>query len=431
MLESVPRGSWNALLERYGLSEEVPASMAPAVARLEAYLAFCAIEDSEPEKVLEGLVGIARENGLSVARVMVAWRMLDTRFATKQLIWREGRGIEVSLYSRQDAMNSDAYLRSPLRAVVEDQSRQVLRRRICEPAERTGYPALDDYAADGLTDYIIYKVQFGENAVVVVPGAGVVISFASDRPGGFMDDEYEALARLRYMLALAVRNTMQTEMRESVTRTYLARSASDLMRTGDMLRGSGSTVDSVIWYCDLRGSTALCEGLGLDRYLPLLNAYFAATAGEVVAHGGDVLDFIGDAVLAAWPRSTEGVAAALAATRAAIAALAAFREQHGDMLAGRADVASVAGIAIDVGPVMSGNIGITERLTFSVIGSTVNQVARIERMTKTLREPVLVTAEVAAAEPGDWVSRGAFPLEGVAQPKELFALNDVTAIGAA
>jgi adenylate cyclase len=85
------------------------------------------------------------------------------------------------------------------------------------------------------------------------------------------------------------------------------------------------------------------------------------------------------------------------------------------------------GIGLNVGDVMYGNIGVPERLAFSAIGPTVIEVARIEKLTKSIGSRVLATREVAAIEPNLWRSMGPHRLEGLGQPQELFGLQEEAA----
>jgi adenylate cyclase len=78
------------------------------------------------------------------------------------------------------------------------------------------------------------------------------------------------------------------------------------------------------------------------------------------------------------------------------------------------------GIGLNFGTVMYGNIGVPERLSFSAVGPTVIEVARIEKLTKTLDARVLATAEVAGYAPHLWRSMGRHRLEGLLEPQELF-----------
>ena len=77
-----------------------------------------------------------------------------------------------------------------------------------------------------------------------------------------------------------------------------------------------------------------------------------------------------------------------------------------------------------------GNIGIPQRLTFSIIGHTVNEAARIESMTKLLQQPVLSSAGLARLNPERWTSIGAHKLDGVLDPVELYAFKGPASTGA-
>ena len=85
------------------------------------------------------------------------------------------------------------------------------------------------------------------------------------------------------------------------------------------------------------------------------------------------------------------------------------------------------GIGLNVGQVMFGNIGVASRLSFSVIGPTVNEVERIEKLTKAVNAKALTSGEIAKASPDIWTSIGQHQLEGVAGRIELFAFNEAKA----
>lgn len=386
---------------------------------LERQLAVDALKSRPMHEIIDDFAWNARKGGLSIARVMFGWRLLNPQFFSQSLYWRPDTGVTVERFRHGEATNSPGFLASPIHALLNSEATEI-RRRIAGANAQHDFPILAELAAEGFTDYLIMKVSFGEPELNSRPGAGVMISFVSDRPGGFLDAELAGLRRLQHMLALALRTAMQDDMRLTLARTYLGRSAAQKVLGGQIARGEGEAVEAVIWYCDLRDSTGLCETLGVEAYLPLLNDYFSAAARPVTAAGGDILDFIGDAVLAIFPHSERGLKDALAATREATDRLEELRRGH-PALAGRMALADVAGIAMDTGRVVHGNIGIPERLTFSVIGATVNKVARLERLTKTLREPVLATRLVAEAAPGEWRSCGAFPVDGFRASVEVFA----------
>jgi len=70
---------------------------------------------------------------------------------------------------------------------------------------------------------------------------------------------------------------------------------------------------------------------------------------------------------------------------------------------------------------MFGNIGTPDRLSFSVIGPSVNQVARLEALTKEVKRPIVASRAFIDACPGNWESMGRHKVQGIAEPVEVFA----------
>jgi adenylate cyclase len=193
---------------------------------------------------------------------------------------------------------------------------------------------------------------------------------------------------------------------------------------GLIKRGDGEDVHAVIWFSDLRESTRLSETLPRATYLALLDDFFDAMAGAVMDHGGEVLKFIGDAVLAIYPiddpTSKQPMAStnAIAAVRAAeerLALLNQDRRTKGQPVLGY-------GISLHRGDLTYGNIGASRRLDFTVIGPAVNQAARIQDMCKDLGMPVLLSATFADSFAGKLISFGQHQLRGIGAKQELFTL---------
>ncbi|MBZ0218582.1 MAG: adenylate/guanylate cyclase domain-containing protein, partial [Fimbriimonadaceae bacterium] len=207
--------------------------------------------------------------------------------------------------------------------------------------------------------------------------------------------------------------------------TYLGKDAGTRVLSGAIRRGDGSKINAVVWYSDLRDSTAMADTMPSEDFLHLLNVYFECSAGPAIKAGGEILDFIGDGVLAIFPYENEAdLPAAVCAASRAVRQSKIITDQINDERQTAGLPAIRFGIGLNVGSVMFGNIGVPERLSFSVIGPTVNEVARIEKMTKALDTNILVTAEIAAVEPESWQSIGHQRLDGVAQQIELFELLD-------
>ncbi len=220
---------------------------------------------------------------------------------------------------------------------------------------------------------------------------------------------------------------MQARIARNITETYLGRHAGRAVLEGQIKLGDGHETRAVVWYCDMRRSTTLADTMKPEDFLALLNRYFEATAGSAIAHGGEILDFIGDAVLAIFPFETaaDQTDAVLRATRAARDAMHCMGTMNQAALAKGVPEIDF-GIGMNIGTVMFGNIGVATRLSFSVIGPTVNEVERIETLTKTVGIPVLASADIAAEQPDLWESIGEHALIGVAAKCELFGPRDRT-----
>ena len=194
------------------------------------------------------------------------------------------------------------------------------------------------------------------------------------------------------------------------------------MLDGEIHLGDVEHIPAVIWFSDLRDSTAMAERMTVETFLRVVNAYFGCAAGAVLEHGGDVLRFIGDAVLAVFPvaksESPERAAhQALAASRVARQRLAALNEHR----AAQSQEQLAFGLGLHVGELLYGNIGVPTRIEFSVIGPAANEVARLENLTKETREPVLVSRAFKEAVDLPWRRLGVYQLKGVGDGMEVFA----------
>jgi adenylate cyclase len=126
---------------------------------------------------------------------------------------------------------------------------------------------------------------------------------------------------------------------EDLLKIYLGRRTGERVLAGQTKRGEGETIHAVIWLCDLRDSTRLSESIPVDDFFRSLNDFFDCTAGAVLEHGGEILSYIGDAVLAIFTiggserplgeacfREEGACAAALAAARDARSKVDALNE---------------------------------------------------------------------------------------------------------
>jgi adenylate cyclase len=280
------------------------------------------------------------------------------------------------------------------------------------PPTEGEFTILEDLRREGFTDYIVHSVPFAD-------GTYKALSLATRRPGGFNEDE---LALFEAMIpAVAFNLEVQALRRTARTLldTYVGQQSGGRVLEGQIQRGSGETIRAVIWLCDLRGFTVLSESLPRDALIDLLNSYFGPMCDAVASHGGEVLKFIGDAMLAIFPIGTdpaETCAAALIAARHAAAALTEENKRREEARLPRIEY----GLALHLGDVLYGNIGSDTRLDFTVIGPAVNLTARIESMCRELGRQLLLSADFVRAGRVDAQSLGAFSLKGVGADQEIF-----------
>jgi adenylate cyclase len=205
--------------------------------------------------------------------------------------------------------------------------------------------------------------------------------------------------------------------------TYLGPSAGERVLSGQIKHGDGETIPAAILISDMRGSTEMAEKLDRETYIATLNEYFGCMGEAVLESGGEILDFIGDAVLAIFPIQRGGFTKRRACQRALTAAREADARIQKLNIGRATDGASPLGfgIGLHVGEVMFGNIGTRDRLTFSVIGSSVNEVSRLEGLTKDLEQSILVTGKFAESLPENWVDLGVHNLRGVGKAMQVLA----------
>ncbi len=329
--------------------------------------------------------------------------------------WRRGRGVG-SAQAPHSLIGTSDYLDNPLPRVFEGGGAQ----RVClEGDAEVSFPVLRELQDEGATDYVAMPVTFTDGHIDA-------LSVTSDKPGGFSRPELDRMFALSFLFARIMEIHSRRATAINLLDTYVGHQAGERVLEGRILRGDGETIHAVLWYCDMRGFTPLSDRLPRDDLIALLNDYFGCVAAAVQARGGEVLKFIGDAMLAVFPiedgaRAAAVCAAALQAAAEAIAGAAALnraRERDGRPVI-------EFGLALHVGDVLYGNIGAEDRLDFTVIGPAVNLVTRIEEQTRALNEPVLLSAAFAERLPDRARPLGAHLLKGVAGPQAIWAPRDM------
>ncbi len=284
-----------------------------------------------------------------------------------------------------------------------------------DPSLGRKHALYDEMREKGLTDYVAWPLYH-------TLGKRHLVTFATDRPGGFDDAHVAALRKLLPVLALVSEIRIKNRLARTLLETYVGAHAGELILAGATRRGTGTTVRAAIMICDLRDFTKISDNWPRDDVIDLLNDYFDAMSEPIARHGGEILKFIGDGLLAIFPLSEPGACAKLLrAVTEARQAMAALNERNNGT--GRAPLNY--GIGVHVGDVMYGNIGSSTRLDFTVIGPAVNMASRLEALTKQLGRTVLLSRDFAELvdREFDLERVGRHEVRGFSDPIELFAYH--------
>jgi adenylate cyclase len=298
-----------------------------------------------------------------------------------------------------------------------------LRRRI-GPGHVEDFSVLADLRAEGLTDYLVMIHRFEAEGVI-----GEMDSFYSswttDIESGFTDEQISLVRELASPLMLALKCASLARIAKTLVETYLGRDAGSLVLKGRIARGVTDRIQAVLWYSDLRGFTHITETADPEQIIPFLNDYSEAIISSICEAGGDVLKLIGDGTLAIFKEEDPSEAC-----RCALRAEQLMRSRIGALNRTRTGAnlpVADAYLGLHIGEVFYGNIGSPDRLDFTVVGPTVNEVSRIAALCRSVERDVLVSsaffAAASTAEQACLVSVGRYALRGVNRPQELFTLD--------
>ena len=364
------------------------------------------------QELCERLVGA----GLALWRVGVFVRTLHPQMFGQSFTWRHGEGVRIyaAPYGIEE---SEEFLTSPLRMVYT--KGQEMRWREAEIRVDTVSSFFAEARTEGMTDYIAMPLRF-------LNGEIHAVSWTTTKPDGFSEVDVEALRALMSALARVIEIVHLERTATALLDTYVGNRAGQRILAGQIRRGHTETMSAAIWLSDLRGFTRLSDMLPPKAVVDVLNLYFDCQVEPIVAHGGEVLKFMGDGLLAVFPIAEGGADAAevcgrvLAAARDCRERVAAMNFRHGGVTFDKFRF----GLALHVGEVLYGNIGGGHRLDFTCIGPAVNLAARLEKIASDLNRIIIASEVFAAAAPESWLNLGEFPIAGFRRSERVYGLTD-------
>jgi adenylate cyclase len=375
--------------------------------------------------LIRGFCERCRGGGLDLSRGLVFIDTLHPIFEGRGFRWNDTETNESDSFEYGSTSAGDAaqnWRRSTFYHMLEN-GHDELRIDLADCAS-LDFSMIDDLAAKGHRHFVAFVHRFGESGTIGEMDC-VYSYWLTRRPDGFSEHALSALRDLVPVLGLAIKSAAQVEIARTLGRVYLGRDASEQVLRGRISRGVTERINAVLWFSDLRGSTAISENLTPDEIIPFLNDYAQAAIDAIHDEGGDVLKLIGDGVLAMFTNQDMTLA-----RRAALRAEHRFRSNMAALNARRAAEdrpITSAYVGLHVGEVFYGNIGSEDRLDFTVVGPAVNEVSRIASMCRSVDRELLASAEfrtgLDAAGRGYLVSTGRFALRGIGRAQDLYTLD--------
>jgi len=356
--------------------------------------------------------------GMPLWRLMINVWTLHPELAGQRITWARDREGVVESDTPHGILHTPAYLNSPVRYVSEGLGGVRQRLDIDDPEFQ--FPILTELRSSGGTDYVAMPLPFSD-------GQFQTLTLATDHPDGFSTATLGQVFPVAFTLGRFYEVLTLRRNATDLFETYLGKRTGRQVLGGLTRRGDGENIRAAILFCDLRVSTALAESLTRQAYLDLLNDFFERAVEPIHARRGEVLKFIGDAVLAIFPleEGQEDEAASAAACERAWGAAQEIIARVAAAPARPGCQAMQCAIGLHFGEVTYGNIGAPKRLDFTVIGSAANVAARLSDHCKTLEQPLLLSADVAQRLPADLRSLGSQSFRNVAEDVEVFVMANV------
>jgi len=355
----------------------------------------------------ERVVGL----GIPIDRASLHLRAMHPQYRGVSRIWQPGQPLD-ERFLDHGIERTATYRDSPVRVVVEEQKRLEWR---LDQGDPLPYPVLEELRVEGYTHYIAAPVLYASKMISA-------LSWATRRPGGFAVEDLRLFDEILPIYATLVEAKTLLRFMDGMLTTYVGREPARLILDGQVRRGDVRAITAALMLIDMRDFSLLSDRMSPRAVTRLLNEYFDCVFPPVRAQGGEIIEIMGDGVLAIFDQPPDGTAAAAccAALTAATEALAALAQRNQRKPPGAAQLQ--AGAALHYGTVSYGNIGSGDRLDFTVIGPDVNLTSRIERLCRELDRHLIMSEAFAERLDRPVWELGHFELRGFARMQRLFEL---------
>jgi adenylate cyclase len=350
--------------------------------------------------------------GAGLARVDLHFGLLHSTNRSVSLAWRRDNNDVLRTLRPHGSSLAIDLTNGPIHAALADQ-RPIQCRISLLP--QTAWSS--ELAEEGITE--IYLVPLKRRT-----GADSVIVWMSNNPSGFEAAEIQLIEAMMPFLMNVLDVRYLRWLCASLLETYIGHSSGDRILNGHVRRGDVEEIRAVLCLSDLRDFTALTQSLPGDELIATLDTYLDAVAGHLYDFGGEILKFMGDAVLAIFPCNEHTkYEAAQRALRAAFEAKRRLTSLNEDRRAA-ALLPLETSLALHVGTVLFGNIGTAQRLDVTAISNDVNLLARLEALSKSMSVSPPLSEEFARLDSGSTQCIGQHKLRGFTKPQLVFTSRE-------
>ena len=379
------------------------------------WLAGGALSGPRSEDVLAELCQRMVECGVPLWRVAVFVTTLHPDVMGRRFLWQAESGVTTS-EALFEITETDDFRTSPFTAVYV--TRQLLRRRLADSDCPIDFAILRDLRAKGATDYAAFPLLFTDGTIHVA-------TWTTKHPGGFTLKQFADLESIIAPLARVAEIRALRRTAGNLIDTYVGHQTGERILAGKIRRGYVEAIRAAVWLSDMRGFTTLSEQAPPQAVIDVLNRYFGCQVPAILGHGGEVLKFMGDGLLAIFPIAGDNDAATVC--RRALCCALEVRTRIAELPRKIENETAIRfGLALHVGEVMYGNIGGGNRLDFTCIGPAVNLAARLEKIAATLGETIVASADFASHCPHKFTRQGKFSVAGFVAPQTVFVLARAT-----
>ncbi len=375
------------------------------------WLAGGALSGVQSQDVLAELCERLVECGIPLWRVAVFVTTLHPDVLGRRFLWQAESGVTTS-NALFELTERDDYRKSPFTTVYA--TRQPLRRRLADADCPADFAILQDIRVEGGTDYAAFPLLFTDGTIHVA-------TWSTREPGGFTAKQFSDLESVIAPLARVAEIRALRRTAGNLIDTYVGHQTGERILAGKIRRGYIEAIRAAIWLSDMRGFTTLSERLPPQALIDRLNLYFGCQVPAILDHGGEVLKFMGDGLLAIFPITGDGDAGEVC--RRTLSCALEVRTRIAELPRKAEDEDPIRfGLALHVGEVMYGNIGGGNRLDFTCIGPAVNLAARLEKVAAKVGETIVASADFAGHFPDQFTRLGEFPVAGFAAPQIVFGV---------